>query len=59
MKREYFGMLIVLVYFVLILLADYLLGTGILEKNLLGFSPLLILIAFQAGQYSMRFPKAF
>lgn len=59
MKREYFGMLTVLVYVVSILLADYLLGDGILKKNLFGFSPLLILIAFQAGQYSMRFPKAF
>lgn len=59
MKREYFGMLIILGFFILSLLVDYLFGKGIVQKNLFGFSPLLILLAFQAGQYSMRFPKAF
>ena len=59
MKREYFGMLIILGFVVLSLLVDYLFGEGIVQRNLFGFSPLLILLTFQAGQYSMRFPKAF
>ncbi len=59
MKREYFGMLIILGFFVLSLLVDYLFGEGLVQKNLFGFSPVLILLTFQAGQYSMRFPKAF
>ena len=59
MKREYFGMLIILGFFLLCLLVEYLFGEGIVQKNLFGFSPVLILLTFQAGQYSMRFPKAF
>jgi hypothetical protein len=59
MKREYFGMLIILVFVVLSLLAEYLFGEGLVQKNLFDFSPVLILLTFQAGQYSMRFPKAF
>ena len=59
MKREYFGMLIILVFVVLSLLVEYLFGEGLVQKNLFGFSPVLILLTFQAGQYSMRFPKAF
>jgi hypothetical protein len=59
MKREYFGMLIILVFFVLSLLVDYLFGERTVQKNLFSFSPILILLTFQAGQYSMRFPKAF
>lgn len=59
MKREYFGMLIILGFVVLSLLVDYLFGKEIVKENLFSFSPLLILLTFQAGQYSMRFPKAF
>ena len=59
MKREYFGMLIILGFFLLSLLVEYLFGAGIVQKNIFGFSPILILLTFQAGQYSMRFPKAF
>mgnify|MGYP003609070114 CR=1 FL=1 len=59
MKREYFGMLIILVFVLLIFLIDYLFGKGVVEKYLFGFSPVLILLIFRAGQYSMRFPKAF
>jgi hypothetical protein len=59
MKREYFGMLIILGFVVLSLLVDYLFEEAIVKKYLFGFSPILILLAFQAGQYSMRFPKAF
>jgi hypothetical protein len=59
MKREYFGMLIILGFFLLSLLVEYLFGAAIVQKNLFSFSPILILLTFQAGQYSMRFPKAF
>lgn len=59
MKREYFGMLIILVFVVLSLLVEYLFGEGLVQKNLFCFSSALILLIFQAGQYSMRFPKAF
>ena len=59
MKREYFGMLIILGFFLLSLLVEYQFGEEIVQKNLFGFSPVLILLTFQAGQYSMRFPKAF
>lgn len=59
MKREYFGMLLILVFVILILLIDYFFGEGITQKYLFSFSPLLLLLTFQAGQYSMRFPKAF
>ena len=59
MKREYFGMLIILGFFVLSLFVDYLFGKEVVEKYLFNFSPLLILLIFRAGQYSMRLPKAF
>ena len=59
MKREYFGMLIILGFLLLSLLVDHLFEEAIVKKYLFGFSPILILLAFQAGQYSMRFPKAF
>lgn len=59
MKREYFGKLIILGFIVLSFLIDYLFGEGIVQKYLFGFSPILVLLTFQAGQYSMRFPKAF
>ena len=59
MKREYFGMLIILGFVILSLLVDYLFKEAIVQKYLFGFSTILILLAFQAGQYSMRFPKAF
>lgn len=59
MKREYFGMLIMLGFFLSFLLVNYLFGKEIVEKYLFNFSPLLILLTFQARQYSMWFPKAF
>lgn len=59
MKREYFGMFIILGFVVLSLFVDYLFEEAIVQNYLFGFSPILILLAFQAGEYSMRFPKAF
>ena len=59
MKREYFGMLTILLFVLLIFLIDYLSGKEVVEKYLFNFSPVLILLIFRAGQYSMRLPKAF
>lgn len=55
MKREYFGILVILELFVLSFLIDRIFGQGIVKKNLFNFSPVLILFTF----FSMRFPKAF
>lgn len=59
MKREYFGLLVVLELFVGSFLIDHIFGHGIVKRNLFNFSPVLLLFTFIAGQYSMRFPKAF
>ena len=59
MKREYFGMLFIIVFFCSILAADYFFGdeqvTNYLSKSIV----IWVLAGFYAGQYSMRFPKAF
>lgn len=59
MKREYFGMFFIIVSVALILLADYILGDEIVYDNLSRYIVVWLLIAFYAGQYSMKFPKAF
>lgn len=58
MKREYFGMLFIFVFVGLILLADYFIGEET-RDYLSKFIVVVVLIGFYAGQYSMRFPKAF
>jgi hypothetical protein len=58
MKREYFGMLFILVFVVLIFLAIFIFGNDKVMENLNRFIVIWILIGFYAGQYSMRFPKA-
>lgn len=59
MKREYFGMIFILVCVVLIFLAEYIFGDEVLSANLSRFIVIWILIGFYAGQYSMKFPKGF
>ena len=59
MKREYFAMLFLLLFVLLIFLAQYIFDEAIVMDNLGKFIVIWILIAFTAGQYSMRFPKAF
>lgn len=59
MKREYFGMLFILVFVLLIFLAEYLFGEEKVEHYLYAFIVVWVFAAFQIGQYSMRFPKAF
>ena len=59
MKREYFGMLFILVFVLLIFLAEYLFGEEKIEHYLSVFIVIWVLLGFYVGQYSMRFPKAF
>jgi hypothetical protein len=59
MKREYFILLVIIELFVISFLIDKMFGQGIVKNNLFRFSPVLIIFTFVAGQYSMRFPKAF
>lgn len=59
MKREYFGMLFIICFVALIFVAEYIFGHEKVMDNLARFIVVWILIGFQVGQYSMRFPKAF
>lgn len=58
MKREYFGMLFIITFVVLIFITEYFIGEKVYDY-LSKFIVVWIMIAFQVGQYSMRFPKAF
>ena len=58
MKREYFGMLFIIIFTCLIFSTEYFIGEKVYDY--LGkFIIVWIMIAYQVGQYSMRFPKAF
>ena len=57
MKREYFGMLFLITSVALIFLAGYFFGENKVMDNLSIFIVIWILIAYQVGQYSMRFRK--
>ena len=59
MKREYFGMIFMIISVILIIGADYIFGGEVVEENLSRFIVIWILAGFYAGQYSMKFPKAF
>ena len=59
MKREYFGMLFMVVCVAMIFLAIFIFGNDKVMDNLSRFIVVWILVGFQVGQYSMRFPKAF
>jgi len=58
MKREYFGMLFIITFVVLIFVTEYFIGEKVYDY-LSKFIVVWLMIAFQVGQYSMRFPKAF
>ena len=58
MKREYFGMLFILGFVLLIFLTKYFIGEKVYDY-LSKFIVVWLMVAFQVGQYSMRFPKAF
>lgn len=59
MKREYFGMIFILISVALIFIAGAIFGNEAVFDNLSRFIIIWILIGFYAGQYSMKFPKAF
>ena len=59
MKREYFGMLFIIAFVVLIFIAATIFGDEMVLDNLSRFIVIWVLIGFYAGQYSMKFPKAF
>ena len=59
MKREYFGMLFIILFVVLLFLGDYFLGEEKVKTILSSYIVFFVLFGFYLGQYSMRFPKAF
>jgi len=59
MKREYFGMLFIIAFVALIFIAEEFFGEARVTNWLSTFIVVWVMLAFQVGQYSMRFPKAF
>lgn len=59
MKREYFIMLFLLFFTVMVVSAIYLFEDANVIEILGKFSIIWIIIAVYAGQYSMKFPKVF
>ena len=59
MKREYFGMLFMVVILALILIAYYFFEEAIVSDYMSKFIIIWIIIGYNAGQYAMKFPKAF
>jgi hypothetical protein len=59
MKREYSGMIFLVVSVALIFIAEIIFGDEVVFDNLSRFIVVWILAVFYAGQYSMKFPKAF
>lgn len=59
MKREYFGMIVIILFVLLIFLAEFIFGEKIVLEKLNSFIVIVVLVFFYIGQYSMRFPKAF
>jgi hypothetical protein len=59
MKREYFAMLFMLASIILIFIAGFFFGDEVVFANVSRFIVIWLLVAFYAGQYSMKFPKAF
>jgi hypothetical protein len=53
MKREYFGMLFLILFVAIWFALDYFFGS----EKLMNFIVIWVLCGFYAGQYSMRFPK--
>ena len=58
MKREYFGMLFIIAFTTIIVLVDYFTDFEIWD-HISKFIVIWVLVGYYAGQYSMRFPKAF
>lgn len=58
MKREYFGMLFMITFVILIFVTEYFIGEKVYDY-LSKYIVVWVLTGFYAGQYSMRFPKDF
>ena len=58
MKREYFGMLCIITFVILIFVTEYFIGEKVYDY-LSKFIVVWLMFFYQIGQYSMRFPKAF
>lgn len=59
MKREFFGMLFIVLFVALSTLAEYLFGEELVMDKLRTYIVIWVLLGFFVGQYSMKFPKAF
>ena len=59
MKREYFGMLFIIAFVTITFLIGDFFGDEKVENWLSRYIVIWVLLGFYAGQYSMRFPKAF
>ena len=58
MKREYFGMLFIILFGGIVIIAEQFIGEKVFDY--VGkFIIVWLMIAYQVGQYSMRFPKRF
>lgn len=57
MNRTYFGMLFLIVSGIIFFTAEYFFGEAVVTKNLRSYIIIWLLIAYQVGQYSMKFPK--
>ena len=57
MKREYFGMLFIVASVALIFGFGFIFGQEIVFAHISRYIVIWLLIAFYAGQYSMKFPK--
>jgi len=59
MKREYVGMIFMLATIATIFISGAIFGQEIVFANVSRYIVIWLLIAFYAGQYSMKFPKKF
>jgi hypothetical protein len=57
MKREYFGILFIVVSGGILFILENFVGENFVKDNCFRFLVIWLLIAFYLGQYSMRFPK--
>ena len=59
MKREYVGFIFMLATVIIIIGAGYIFEEAKIEDSISKFIIIWLLIAYNIGQYSMRFPKKF
>lgn len=59
MKREFFGMIFMSISVAILLSGYYFFDEEVVELYLSRFIIIWLFTAFYAGQYSMKFPKAF